>query len=130
MLFRSWQLRTQHYDIVIDLHGGPRSSWLTWATGAPMRIGYTTLFRSRVVTEMLSGVRFSSDKGSLEVRVLEGNFSISLAVVATGNSALGRGVHGAIPLHLVMEAKNIDVSPDKPLKYRIALTVSAADLHR
>ena len=36
----AWQLRRDRYDVVIDLHGGPRSSWLTLATGAPQRIGY------------------------------------------------------------------------------------------
>ena len=30
----------ERFDVVLDLHGGPRSSWLTWATGAPQRIGY------------------------------------------------------------------------------------------
>ena len=34
------RLRRARYDIAIDLHGGPRSSWLTWATGARQRIGY------------------------------------------------------------------------------------------
>ena len=34
------RLRRARYDLVIDLHGGPRSSWLTWASGAPQRIGY------------------------------------------------------------------------------------------
>ncbi len=34
------RLRSRRFDIVLDLHGGPRSSWLTWATGAPQRIGY------------------------------------------------------------------------------------------
>ncbi len=29
------RLRAERFDVVIDLHGGPRSSWLTWATGAP-----------------------------------------------------------------------------------------------
>ena len=33
-------LRAERFDVVFDLHGGPRSSWLTWATGAPERIGY------------------------------------------------------------------------------------------
>jgi lipopolysaccharide heptosyltransferase II len=33
-------LRAKRFDVVLDLHGGPRSSWLTWATGAPQRIGY------------------------------------------------------------------------------------------
>jgi len=28
------------FDLVLDFHGGPRSAWLTWATGAPTRIGY------------------------------------------------------------------------------------------
>ena len=28
------------FDIAIDLHGGPRSAWLTWASRAPIRIGY------------------------------------------------------------------------------------------
>jgi len=34
------RLRQRRFDLVIDMHGGPRSSWLTLATGAPRRIGY------------------------------------------------------------------------------------------
>jgi predicted lipopolysaccharide heptosyltransferase III len=34
------QLRARRFDLVIDFHGGPRSGLLTWATGAPRRIGY------------------------------------------------------------------------------------------
>ncbi|HET7220989.1 MAG TPA: glycosyltransferase family 9 protein [Vicinamibacterales bacterium] len=33
-------LRRKRFDVVLDLHGGPRSSWLAWATGAAQRIGY------------------------------------------------------------------------------------------
>lgn len=40
------RLRAERFDIVIDLHGGPRSSWLTWATGASERIGYDIEGRS------------------------------------------------------------------------------------
>jgi lipopolysaccharide heptosyltransferase II len=40
------QLRAARFDVVFDLHGGPRSSWLTWATGAPQRIGYDVQGRS------------------------------------------------------------------------------------
>jgi lipopolysaccharide heptosyltransferase II len=36
----AWQLARAHYDVAIDLHGGPRSGWLTWASRAPTRIGY------------------------------------------------------------------------------------------
>lgn len=34
------RLRRERFDLVLDLHGGPRSSWLAWATRAPRRIGY------------------------------------------------------------------------------------------
>ena len=36
----AWRLRQRRFDVVIDMHGGPRSSWLALATGAPQRIGY------------------------------------------------------------------------------------------
>ena len=85
----------------------------------------------KVETEMLKGARvdhFNSAKGALDVRVSDANFPVKASIIATGNSALGRGVHGAIPLHLVLEAKNIDTR--NPLKYKISLTVLATDLHR
>ena len=34
------RLRSARYDLAIDFHGGPRSSFLAWASGAPQRIGY------------------------------------------------------------------------------------------
>jgi len=34
------RLRRERFDLVIDFHGGPRSGLLTWANGAPQRIGY------------------------------------------------------------------------------------------
>ena len=34
------RLRRERFDLVIDFHGGPRSGFLAWATGAPQRIGY------------------------------------------------------------------------------------------
>lgn len=46
-----WRLRRAGFDLVIDLHGGPRSSWLTWATGAPQRIGYTVQGRGWMYTK-------------------------------------------------------------------------------
>jgi hypothetical protein len=65
---------------------------------------------------------FHSRKGSLKV-VLSGatNFNPHSSIVAAGNSALGRGVHGAIPLHLIFEATNINISPQTPIKYRMSL---------
>lgn len=51
------RLRHGRYDIVIDLHGGPRSSWLTWATGAPQRIGYAMTGRRWLYTRTVERPR-------------------------------------------------------------------------
>jgi hypothetical protein len=52
--------------------------------------------------------------------MLKANFPVKISLLATGNSALGRGVHGAIPLHLIFEAKDVTVNSNG-LKYTIAL---------
>jgi ADP-heptose:LPS heptosyltransferase len=44
------QLRQARFDLVIDFHGGPRSSWLSLATGAPVRIGYDVAGRGWMYT--------------------------------------------------------------------------------
>lgn len=43
-------LRRRRFDLVVDLHGGPRSGWLTLATGARQRIGYQVQGRSWIYT--------------------------------------------------------------------------------
>jgi ADP-heptose:LPS heptosyltransferase len=44
------RLRAARFDVAIDFHGGPRSAWLTWATRAPVRIGYALPGRRLVYT--------------------------------------------------------------------------------
>lgn len=39
-LWLARRLKAKRFDLVIDFHGGPRSGFLTWATRAPLRIGY------------------------------------------------------------------------------------------
>lgn len=51
------RLRAAGFDLVIDLHGGPRSSWLTLATGAPRRIGYAIKGRSWMYTTTVARPR-------------------------------------------------------------------------
>ena len=43
-------LRRARFDLVIDFHGGPRSAWLAWASGAPQRIGYAVPGRKWMYT--------------------------------------------------------------------------------
>ena len=44
------RIRRERYDLAIDFHGGPRSSILTWLSGAPRRIGYEVAGRSWMYT--------------------------------------------------------------------------------
>jgi lipopolysaccharide heptosyltransferase II len=44
------RLRRHRFDVAVDLHGGPRAAWLTWASGAPMRIGYRSTGRRWMYT--------------------------------------------------------------------------------
>jgi ADP-heptose:LPS heptosyltransferase len=48
-----WRLRRAGYDIAVDFHGGPRAAWLTWASGAPRRIGYAIAGRSWMYTDVV-----------------------------------------------------------------------------
>jgi hypothetical protein len=71
-------------------------------------------------------LRFQSPKGSLDV-VFGADFPVQARVVAAGDTAIGRGVHGAIPLHLVYEGRDLNVSPRSPLRSRLTLTPSRQD---
>jgi len=51
------RLRARGYDVVVDLHGGPRSSWLALATGARQRIGYDVKGRSWMYTRTVGRPR-------------------------------------------------------------------------
>ena len=66
-------------------------------------------------------IQFNSNSGSLEVQMNGTNFNPRSSIVAGGDGPLGRGVRGAIPLHVVYEAKDLVVNPQQPLKYRLTL---------
>ncbi len=53
----AWQLRRRHFDVVIDMHGGPRSSWLSLATGSPQRVGYDIPGRGWMYTRTIPRAR-------------------------------------------------------------------------
>jgi len=47
------RLRSKRIDVAIDLHGGPRSSWLTFASRARKRVGYDVSGRSWMYTDLI-----------------------------------------------------------------------------
>lgn len=60
------RLRRMKFDVVLDLHGGPRSAWLTWATGAKTRIGYDVPGRSWMYTRVVHRPRELRPRHSVE----------------------------------------------------------------
>lgn len=60
------RLRQDRFDVVLDLHGGPRSAWLTWASGATQRIGYDIKGRSWMYTNVVHRPRELRPRHSVE----------------------------------------------------------------
>ncbi len=59
-------LRDQRFDVALDLHGGPRSGWLTWATRAPVRVGYDVPGRAWIYTRVVHRPRGLHPRHSVE----------------------------------------------------------------
>src|SRR5438105_7504893 len=60
------RLQSARYDLAIDFHGGPRSSLLTWLSGAPVRIGYDVAGRSWMYTRRIARPRALRPRHSVE----------------------------------------------------------------
>lgn len=59
-------LRRSRFDLAIDLHGGPRAAWLTWASGAARRVGYALPGRSWLYTDAIMRAPDLSARHSVE----------------------------------------------------------------
>jgi len=59
-------LARRRFDLVIDFHGGPRGSWITWLTGARQRLGYTVAGRSWMYTQAVERPRELRPRHSVE----------------------------------------------------------------
>jgi len=62
------RLRRERYDLAIDFHGGPRSSLLAWASGAPKRIGFEVTGRSWMYTTRVPRPRVLRPRHSVETQ--------------------------------------------------------------
>jgi len=60
------RLRRERFDVVLDLHGGPRASWLTRLSGAPRRIGYDVQARRWMYTDVVNRPRALRPRHSVE----------------------------------------------------------------
>ncbi|NQW03855.1 MAG: glycosyltransferase family 9 protein [Acidobacteria bacterium] len=60
------RLRAERCDLVVDFHGGPRSAWLTLASGAQRRIGYDIRGRTWMYTTVVHRPRGLHPRHSVE----------------------------------------------------------------
>lgn len=60
------RLRRERFDLALDLHGGPRSAFLTWASGARVRVGYDVPGRSWMYTRVVHRPRELRPRHSVE----------------------------------------------------------------
>jgi hypothetical protein len=66
--------------------------------------------------------RLISDAGILDVQVKQSDWPVQISAFATGDSPLGRSDRGPIPLHLILESKDISLSPGAPKKWELTLS--------
>lgn len=59
-------LRRRRFNLVIDFHGGPRASLITWLTGARERVGYDVAGRTWMYTRVVHRPRALRARHSVE----------------------------------------------------------------
>jgi hypothetical protein len=66
--------------------------------------------------------RLTSNGTTLDVQVEHSDWPVQISAYATGDDSLGRGDRGAIPLHLILESKNVSLTPGDPKSWQIILS--------
>jgi hypothetical protein len=66
--------------------------------------------------------RFESNDGTLSTTA-NSDWPLRVSLVATGDSALGRGARGAIPLNLIYESRDLQLAPNKSRRWRTTITI-------
>ena len=66
--------------------------------------------------------RLISEKQILDVEVKQSDWPVQISAFSTGDNPLGRSDRGPIPLHLILESKNISLPPGAPQKWELTLS--------
>jgi hypothetical protein len=90
------------------------------------RLGLAVPSRNTHIENLeLSGVRtdrLTSNGVTLDVQVKHSDWPLQISAFATGDDSLGRGDRGTIPLHLVLETRNISFAPGIAESWEITLS--------
>jgi hypothetical protein len=66
--------------------------------------------------------RLTSNGVTLDVQVIHSDWPLQISAYATGDDSLGRGDRGAIPLHLILESKDVSLTPGTAESWEITLS--------
>jgi hypothetical protein len=90
---------------------------VTWSVILPSTGGeLTTAGTPRERVDVIGG-----REGTLRAAVTRSDWPYTITAQATGDSPLGRGARGAIPLHLRFEARDIALTPGTPAGWTLRL---------
>jgi hypothetical protein len=99
-----------------------RSETLTARTPVTIRTWRLVVPSTATTTEETAdGVLLTGTSAPLRVNVMTPWPLPARRVQATGNSPLGRGARGPIPLHLIYEARDVRVTPGQPVTWQMTL---------
>lgn len=101
----------------------------TLTASSPMRIRdfwvVVPTTASTCATSFANGVRTDrcdSPEGSIEVAVTQSDWRLRSRLRATGDSVLGRGSRGPVPLYIEYEAGETALQPNHPMKWTVSIT--------
>jgi len=95
----------------------------SWAVVPSTGDACVTHFTDRLRTD-----RCDSPEGSWEATVTKSDWPIEVSLRATGDSTLGRGNRGAVPLYLEFESSNTELRLGKPMHWEMVLRAIPADV--
>lgn len=85
-------IRKEKFDVLIDFHGGPRASWITFASGARLKIGYSIKRKG-----LLYDVRIPrAGEGGAPIHSVRNHVNLVLALGGAGRTAETRGADAEI----------------------------------
>ncbi|HXG87838.1 MAG TPA: glycosyltransferase family 9 protein [Vicinamibacterales bacterium] len=121
------RLRRQRFDVVIDFHGGPRSAWLTRATGACQRVGYGLPWRQWAYTTRVPWTRALTPPRHSVENQWDLLAPLGIAAATRGQSSVEMPADPAAARSVTARLRQADVAGDAPL---VVMHVSAGNPFR